>query len=308
MRLTNVKLFCFCALAWALAAPAAAAPLPGPVTADDAEISTSTLLEQLASLPDFTVNPDSAPVSESDLMELEEGEDADTYIFISSALAQAPEPVNLGGNGSLTLTRYDNGEKLTVRYRRKDGTYDQDALARLDRHMRCSLTGRETHMSVKLVELLDAVEDHFGKRGLVLLSGYRTPKNNGRTSGAVKHSLHMLGWAADIRIPGYSSTKVKNFGRRLRAGGVGYYPYKGFTHLDVGKLRYWSVTRPPRRHRIRLRRAKPSPRVARKARPAAVRHPAARAASRPALKTRPAALKPRPAKAASSKKSSARGS
>ena len=280
MRLTKVNPLLFLPALAASAClflfpdPARAARRPGPLAGDYVEISSDTLLDQLASIPDYNIVPDTVPVTEADVLELEEGEDAETYIFISSAMAQTPEPVNLGGNGSLTLTRYDNGEKLTVRYRRKDGTYDPEAFARLDYHMRCALTGRQAHMAVKLVELLDAVEDKFGRRGLVLLSGYRTPKNNGKTSGAARHSLHMLGWAADIRIPGYSSTKVRNFARKLRAGGIGYYPYKGFVHLDVGKARYWAVGRPPRKRRIH-RRAKQTRKVALKRSVHPSRRPAA---------------------------------
>lgn len=228
--------------------PAAArAQGPGPVTVESIELNSVTFLDQLTYSPDFSVEPATAPLTEEDVRDLEENEDSDAYLFISSAMAHLPEPVNLGGNGNLTLRRNDTGEKITVRYRFADGTYDGEALARLDRFMRCRLTGREVQMAVKLVELLDAVEDKFGKKGLTLLSGYRTPKLNGKIQGAAKHSMHMLGWAADIKIPGYSSTKVKKFGQKLGVGGVGYYPYKGFTHLDVGKSRYWVVSRPPRR-------------------------------------------------------------
>ena len=243
----------------AQSSPACAQGL-GPVTEAPNDLNAAPLLEQLASIPDYSVAADTEPVTEAEVQELEEGEDAETYIFISSTMARAPEPVNLGGNGKLTLTRNDNGEKLTVRYRLPDGSYDAEALAKLNHLMRCSLTGRETKMSVKLIELLDAVEDKFGKKGLILLSGYRTPKLNCHTLGAVKHSLHMLGWAADIKVPGYSSTKVKKYAQKLWVGGVGYYPYKGFTHLDVGKPRYWVVSRPPRRHRVRRRINKPAAR------------------------------------------------
>lgn len=218
----------------------------GPVTADPLELDSPALLEKLGALPQYPAHD--APLTETEVSDLEEDEE---YIYISSGLAHAPAPVNLGGNGSLTLIRHDNGEKTTARYRRKDGTYDEAEIKRLDRAMRCSLTGRETKMSVKLIELLDAIEDRFGRRGLVLLSGYRTYKNNHRLRGAARESLHMLGWAADIRIPGYSSTKVKAYALSRRAGGVGYYPYKGFTHLDVGKPRYWVMGRPPRRRRAR---------------------------------------------------------
>ncbi|MDP2866183.1 MAG: DUF882 domain-containing protein, partial [Elusimicrobiota bacterium] len=206
---------------------------PGPVTTESIELNSVTFLDQLTYTHEFSVEPAISPVTEEDVRDLEEDEDSDAYLFISSAMAHVPEPVNLGGNGNLTLTRNDTGARITVRYRLADGAYDGDALARLDRFMRCRLTGREIPMAVKLVELLDAVEDKFGKKGLILLSGYRTPKLNGKLPGAAKHSMHMLGWAADIKVPGYSSTKVRKFGQKLAVGGVGYYPYKGFTHLDV---------------------------------------------------------------------------
>lgn len=234
--------------------PGVCARPPGPVAAPEIRLSSASLLEQLAYIPDYSVAPASAAaqeVTEAEVVDLEEGEDSEASIFISSAMAQAPEPVNLGGNGSLTLIRQDTREKINARYRNKDGGYNPDELARITRLMRCTLTGREARVSIKLVELLDAVEDKFGKKGLTLLSGYRTPKFNAGLPGAAKQSLHMLGWAADIKIPGYSSAKVKKYGQKLSAGGVGYYPYKGFTHLDVGKSRYWVVRRPPRRRRAR---------------------------------------------------------
>jgi uncharacterized protein YcbK (DUF882 family) len=248
-------------------APFAAAQGLGPVSADPLELHSPALLEQLANIPDYATEPDLSPVTEEEVVDLEEGEDAEEYMYISSGLAHAPHPVNLGGNGSLTLTRSDTGEKITAHYRRADGTYDGQELKMLDRAMRCALTGHEVQMSVKLIELLDAVEDKFGKKGLTLLSGYRTPRNNHRIRGAARESLHMLGWAADIKVPGYSSTKVKAYARKLAAGGIGYYPYKGFTHLDVGKSRYWVMRRPVRR---RARRKAPRPAAHRAAaRPAA---------------------------------------
>ena len=255
----------------------------GPVMIESIELNSVTFLDQLAYTPEFSAEPAATPVTEADVRDLEEDEDSDAYLFISSAMAHVPEPVNLGGNGNLTLKRNDTGEKITVRYRLKDGTYDGDALDRLNRFMRCRMTGYEVPMAVKLVELLDAVEDKFGKKGLTLLSGYRTPKLNGKIPGSAKHSMHMLGWAADIKIPGYSSTKVKRFGQKLAVGGVGYYPYKGFTHLDVGKSRYWVVSRPPRR---RSRRKVKRP-VARKAAP----HKAGAPARKTVAKSKPAKIK-----------------
>jgi uncharacterized protein YcbK (DUF882 family) len=201
-------------------------------------------------------------------------------------------PLNLGGNGKLTITRRDTGEKVVINYRTKDGGYDMDEIAKFNHVTRCSLDGTEADMSIKLVELLDAVEDHFGKRGLILLSGYRTQELNRTLPGAAEHSLHMLGWAADIRVPGYTASAIKKYALRLGVGGVGYYPSKGFTHIDVGRVRYWMVRAPVRHRRRRLRQAPPARLTAsRKApRPApsgkiAVIHKKAALARKPAGKT-----------------------
>jgi len=224
--------------------PALPAQPPG-TGAPPKEVSASDLLEQLpAMLADAPAPPE---VSEAEIMEVEEGLDVYTYVFITRRLAHPPKPVDLGGDGKLTLTRRDSGETLTALYRGKDGVYNAAELDRIGELMRCSLDGKTVKVSVKLVELLDAVEDHFGKRGLILLSGYRTPKFNGQVSGSARYSLHMLGWAADIKIPGYSSAKVSRYAEKLRAGGVGHYPSMGFTHLDVGTRRHWAVKQPPRR-------------------------------------------------------------
>ena len=191
---------------------------------------------------------DSAPeppkVSEAEVIELEES-DPETYIFVKGAKAHPPKPVNLGGNGRLTLNRPDFREQISARYRNKNGTYNQAELAKINHIMRCRLTGKETLISIKLIEILDAVEDHYGKQGLYLLSGYRTPVLNGQVPGAARRSLHMLGWAADIRVPGGAPDKVAAYARKIKAGGVGYYPDAAFVHLDAGRPRHWMVRRPP---------------------------------------------------------------
>lgn len=74
---------------------------------------------------------------------------------------------------------------------------------------------------------------------VTVLSGYRHPQTNARTERAAFNSLHMYGQAVDIRIPGVSASRVAQLGRYLSAGGVGYYPANGFTHLDRGRLRAW---------------------------------------------------------------------
>ncbi|HOJ85397.1 MAG TPA: DUF882 domain-containing protein [Elusimicrobiales bacterium] len=176
-------------------------------------------------------------VNEQEIKDVEESDEE--FVDIPYSIEE-PEPVNLGGDGKITLKRKDTGEKVTAFYRNKDGSYNEEELNKINHIMRCSLDDLEVKIPKKLIELLDAVEDKYSrKNGLVLLSGYRTKPLNDITPGAAKNSLHMLGWAADIKIEGVSSRKIRDFARRLKVGGVGYYPRYGFVHLDIGKVRYW---------------------------------------------------------------------
>lgn len=218
------------------AAPAARAGKNG-------ELSPDEFMDRLPALLDTA--PEPPPVSEAEVVELEEG-DPETYIFVRGAKAHPPAPVNLGGNGSLTLYRPASGERVTAVYRGRDGAYAQAGLEKINRVLRCSRTGKQTPVSVLLVEILDAVEDKFGGRGLTVLSGYRSPRFNRQVPGAARWSLHMLGWAADIRVPGRTPAEVADFAARLGQGGVGYYPEASFVHLDSGRPRHWEVKPRPR--------------------------------------------------------------
>ncbi len=203
-------------------------------------------MENFSSLLDTAPEPPS--VTEAEVIELEEG-DVQTYIFVRGAAAHPPAPVNLGGDGRLTLTRPDYRERVTAAYRNGDGTYNQAELDKIQRLMRCRQTGKETAISIKLLEILDLIEDKFAKSGLTLLSAYRSPKFNRKLPGAARWSTHMLGWAADIRVPGRSPAEVADFAAKMKEGGVGYYPDAAFVHLDSSRPRHWEVrkkSKPPR--------------------------------------------------------------
>ncbi|MDO8804121.1 MAG: DUF882 domain-containing protein [Elusimicrobiota bacterium] len=154
-----------------------------------------------------------------------------------------PAPQNFGGDGTLKLYHEWNKEALEIRYRDELGRYLPEAMQKIKRFFRCRLTGRETDAPAKLIELLDAIQERHGGRTLIIVCGYRSSELNGAlasgSDGVAKHSLHLKGWAADIKIDGVRTSALRDTAKNLRAGGVGYYPSDGFVHVDVGGVRYW---------------------------------------------------------------------
>ncbi|OGR68573.1 MAG: hypothetical protein A2179_03105 [Elusimicrobia bacterium GWC2_63_65] len=159
------------------------------------------------------------------------------------AVPGEPAAADLGGDGFIKLYHEWNKEVLAVRYRGADGRYLPEALAKVRHFMRCRLTGREADIPARLLEIIDAIQERHGDRTITVICGYRSPELNGAlasdSSGVAKKSLHLKGWAADIKIEGVRTSALRNTARALRAGGVGYYPSDGFVHVDTGRVRYW---------------------------------------------------------------------
>lgn len=147
------------------------------------------------------------------------------------------------GDGFLLLKNVHLGDVVNVHYKNKNGSYNHEALSRIERALRCRLTGQIHSISPKLLDLIDKIQDHFRAGEVQVVSGYRSPALNASLyeSGhkVSKVSPHMFGQAMDIRIPGVSSEAVRDYARKLKKGGVGYYPVNGFVHVDVGLKRYW---------------------------------------------------------------------
>jgi uncharacterized protein YcbK (DUF882 family) len=160
--------------------------------------------------------------------------------------APAPSRFFFAGNGQLKLSHAHFAETLDVRYRRADGTYDPAALARLRHFFRSREDGREGAVSLRLIELLAYVQDHFHPRRMTLLSGYRSPAFNAdlRAAGkkAAQASLHTEGLAADITFAGLDLKRLWRQLRELQAGGAGYYRSGKFLHIDTGRPRFWEET------------------------------------------------------------------
>lgn len=97
--------------------------------------------------------------------------------------------------------------------------------------------------------VLEAIRAELDHRPVTIVSGYRTPAHN-RAVGGSRHSRHMEGDAADIRVAGVSAQRVHAVALRLhqagtiRLGGLG--AYARFTHVDVRpgvRLARWSGSR-----------------------------------------------------------------
>jgi len=77
-----------------------------------------------------------------------------------------------------------------------------------------------------------------------ILSGLRTRATNSMTEGAAYGSLHLpdragVFRAVDSRMPSISSEYLGRLAALARAGGVGFYRAKDFTHIDDGRQRIW---------------------------------------------------------------------
>lgn len=152
------------------------------------------------------------------------------------ALADVPER-------TLAVHNLHTGESLKATYW-EGGRYLDDALSALNHVLRDHRTG-ETHvMAPKLLDLVNLLGRKLETRETVqIISGYRSPKTNAAlheaSSGVATHSLHMLGQAMDIRIPGVELSRLRDAALSLAVGGVGFYPGSNFVHVDVGRVRRW---------------------------------------------------------------------
>ena len=149
----------------------------------------------------------------------------------------------LTGNGSLAILDVQTGESLSIVYRDSDGRYDIPSLEAIDRLLRCHGDGTEHPISLKLVELVDHIQDAFGAEEVRVVSGYRSPDYNAsikKRLGRVAHdSLHMKGMAMDIQLESVGKKELGAYARGIGGGGVGVYRSSTYVHVDVGPVRSW---------------------------------------------------------------------
>jgi len=94
-------------------------------------------------------------------------------------------------------------------------------------------------MDLELIYLIGRIQQHIPDRPLLVTSAYRTRATNNAIRGSARSSLHIDGKALDIRVPGFSTRKLRKIARSESDGGIGWYPRRDFIHVDTGERRDW---------------------------------------------------------------------
>lgn len=148
------------------------------------------------------------------------------------------------GERKLSFYNTHTGEWLKTVYW-ADGHYLPESLAQVNKLLRDFRTGEIKPIDKALLDQLvrvRALTEADGKP-FHIISGYRSPKTNtmlhAHSSAVATKSLHQLGKAIDIRIPGVDLDRLRKAALSMQAGGVGYYPDPQFVHMDTGRVRFW---------------------------------------------------------------------
>ena len=126
------------------------------------------------------------------------------------------------------------------------GRYQEPGLTAIDWILRDHRTGDVQRIDPQLLDLLHLLKAQAagGDSPAVyeIVSGYRSPRSNellrNRSGAVARHSLHLKGMAADVRLTGVPLTRLHAAALDLRKGGVGYYTDQ-FLHVDTGRVRSW---------------------------------------------------------------------
>jgi uncharacterized protein YcbK (DUF882 family) len=161
------------------------------------------------------------------------------------AAVEAPATAKLPER-TLSFFNTHTGERLKVAYC-CGGEYQPDALKLVNNILRDHRANEVKPIDPKLLDLLHELSGTLEvDQPYHVISGYRSPHTNGAlqarsgaNTGVATKSLHMVGKAIDIRLPGVKLDNLRSAARSLKLGGVGYYPSSNFVHVDTGRVRFW---------------------------------------------------------------------
>ena len=171
---------------------------------------------------------------------------AATAVALVPGRAQAAVSAPVKRDRTLSFFHTHTGERLKLAYC-CDGEYQPEALAQLNHLLRDFRANEEKPIDPQLFDLLHELGGTLETdQPYHVISGYRSPQTNtmlrergGAHTGVASSSLHMVGKAIDIRLPGVRLDHLRGAAASLKRGGVGFYPSSNFVHVDTGRVRYW---------------------------------------------------------------------
>ena len=148
-----------------------------------------------------------------------------------------------GACRSLALLSVHTGERVNVEYF-IEGHYEASSLRAINRVLRDHRNDEVHPIDTRTLNIIHAIRSMSGSHEPIhVVSGYRSPQTNAllrmESSGVAEHSFHMSGQAIDFYLPGRDLRTIRRAALAMRAGGVGYYPYDNFVHVDSGPVRRW---------------------------------------------------------------------
>ncbi len=162
----------------------------------------------------------------------------------ASRLAAFASPEPLPPDRDLSFYNTHTGESAAVEYCRY-GCLVPDSLTTINHILRDTRTEETKDIDVGLLDLLHRLARTLPTgEPFHVISGYRSQSTNDylrRTGGGgvAVNSLHLVGKAIDIRVPGVALRDLFRSAVGLQGGGVGIYPGSDFVHVDVGRVRTW---------------------------------------------------------------------
>jgi uncharacterized protein YcbK (DUF882 family) len=125
----------------------------------------------------------------------------------------------------------------------ENGNVNIDGYQKLCMLLRDVQQGIVVTVDLRLLDLMCATQAWLKLGGylgpMMVHSGYRSPYTNSNTEGAAKNSMHMKAKAVDFSIPNFTTYDIAKIASQFKAGGIGLYPNRNFTHLDTGGVRVW---------------------------------------------------------------------
>jgi uncharacterized protein YcbK (DUF882 family) len=143
----------------------------------------------------------------------------------------------------LRLVNVHTGENFEGAYRDDQGPINR-VIDELCIFLRDHHSGEKAQIDVGVIDFLADVLDAVGATKATILSAYRTTATNSflarTTFGVAENSQHIYGRALDFRLDSKLEDAMAA-ARATKRGGVGWYPYSGFIHIDTGPVRNWNL-------------------------------------------------------------------